>query len=253
MEIKPETYSVRLVGAPLRRNVTDKQSRKSLEAVVVVIFEVRSEEGRRPPWRIQREYMEVARLHAQLSSELPWAALPRLPETRPVGAMTRLFRSAEAEEQRLRELAEQLQEYLNTLLAIPSVNTCTVLQLFLNIPQQTSSAAASASAAEYGEAAAETVADTAGALCSACRAFCATLARRHREDSDSLSLQAMPSEPLREGGTSSWLPGSFSIRSLTSASSEPGASSRGEQLASRQPNAAREVVLPLDGKLEEWK
>lgn len=205
---QPEAYSVQLIGAPLLRNAGGQQS--ASEAELEVIFEVRGNHAQRPPWRLQRGYSEIVRLHQQLTSELPGAALPRLPEARAQsgGKMKRFFRkgSDDTEDQRLRELAELLEEYLNTVLAIPSTGACAnipqALQLFLNIPQVEPSQPP-ATPTEFGEAAAETVTSSCAAICQSCQAFFARLLQPGRQPSSERFLGSGPgSGPGSEDGMS---------------------------------------------------
>merc|ERR1719436_1449921 len=90
--------------------------------------------------------------------------------------MRRFFRSDETQDRQLQEVAQEMEEYLNTLLAIPRISTCTILQLFLQIPQEMESTQNTAT--ELGEAAAESLAQACSGLCKAVRAFCVALLRR---------------------------------------------------------------------------
>lgn len=255
-----EAFSVRLIGAPLRRG----SGNGPLEAELEVIFEVRGEEGRRPPWKVQRGYREIARLHQQLVNDVPWAALPRFPEcAKPAAGMKRFFRSKSepeiAEDQQLRGLAEQLEEYLNTLLAMPDICDCSFLHLFLDIPQHVTPAQPQAptTATEMGEHAAETVADSCSAMCQACRAFCFVLFQRQLivEETpvdDGTSLCGGPPAINYREGSSSRNP-SFTSNSLRRANASTTDSPAGSFISTSSSSSRREVVLPLDGKLEEWK
>merc|ERR1711972_291847 len=134
----------------------------------------------------------------------------------------------------------------NTLLAIPNVNTCTILQLFLDIPQHLPSqlsAASHASPTELGEAAGETVADVCTGFCQACRAFCAVLRRRSSISEEESQLDERTTSTM----SMQWVP--------PRAVENRGHSAHGLHHSSppRQHGSAREVVLPTDGKLVEWK
>merc|ERR1711862_185510 len=79
-------------------------------------------------------------------------------------------------DRQVQEVAQELEEYLNMLMVIPRISTCTILQLFLQIPQEEESTQHTAT--QLGEAAAENVAQACSGLCQAVRAFCVALLRR---------------------------------------------------------------------------
>lgn len=245
-QAQPEAFRIRLVGQPLRRSLqSDQRTSRSQETDLELLFEVRSEDGRRQPWTVQRGYEELARLNQQLTTELSWAALPRFPEVRNAGGVKRLFRSSEAEERNERELAKELEEYLNTLLAIPNVSSCTILELFLNIPQACASQEACSSTAmsahQIGEAAADNVVGACAGLSRALRSFCAALRERLRLQDEEEEVVVVE-ETIPTGPDAS----QTSVRQLR-------AEYANRRAPLRQQNSVREAVLSPNCKLEEWK
>lgn len=325
---QPEAFNVKRIGGPL----TQGGGAEGDVELTSWLFEVQGDQPSRLPWNVQRGYVEIRRLHEQLAA-LPGAALPRLPEPRAAGGgggMKRLFRSRastdDAEDQHLHVLADQLEEYLNTLLKIPGVGSCAILQLFLEIPQHVNQSQPEhldePTPTEIGQQAAESVAGTCADLCEACRAFCCALAGRERqasllEDDDdggtsmlnygsrgarqvavckegssrTPSVNASPlTSPGRspsagsftsQGGAGSFTSQGGAVRSnsftlqrearaaassrnasaASSAAGTPRLEPRPDSFTSKrsdsdQPQTGsfqREVNLPLDGKLVEWK